>query len=57
MDVPDEWATQAYTTTAYWKVPEGFTIVMVVLLSSVAVAVGFYSLRKRPKTTAISYKL
>jgi hypothetical protein len=57
MDVPDGWAYQNYTSDAYWKVPEGFTIVMVVLLSSAAVAVGFYSLRKRPKTREIHYAL
>ncbi len=50
-DVPNEWGKQSYTSDAYWEVvPEAFTIAVVVLLSSVAVVVSFYCLRKRPKT-------
>jgi hypothetical protein len=57
-DVPDEWGTQTYTQTeAYWEVvPEAFTIAVVVLLSSVAVVVSFYLLRKRPKTESYNLK-
>jgi len=46
-DVPDQWGTQNYQYAAF---PETLTITAVVLLSSVAVAVSFYCLRKRPKT-------
>jgi hypothetical protein len=50
-DVPDEWGVIAgYSQNPY---PEGFSIVFVVLLSSVAVAVGFYFVRKRPKLKAL----
>lgn len=45
-DVPDEWGTQEYQ---YAAIPEALTVGAVVLLSSVAVAVSFYCLRKRPK--------
>ena len=47
-DVPDEWGVIPTNATEPW--PEGFSLGVVVLLSSVAVAVGFYFLRKRPKT-------
>jgi hypothetical protein len=47
-DVPDEWGTNGYSMDPW--IPEGFSIVVVVLLSSAAVAVGFYFARKRPKT-------
>jgi hypothetical protein len=47
-DVPDEWGVISGYSTTPW--PEGFSFVVVVLLSSVAVVVGFYFLRKRPKT-------
>ncbi len=50
-DVPDEWGTQNYQ---YAPIPEALTVVAVVLLSSVAVAVSFYCLRKRPKTQSSS---
>jgi hypothetical protein len=50
-DVPDQWGTQTYENTAF---PETLTITAVVLLSSVAVAVSFYCLRKRPKTESYS---
>jgi hypothetical protein len=56
-DVPDGWATQGYTSDPYWFVPEGLSIAIVVLLSSAAVAVSLYSLRKRPKISKIDYKL
>jgi hypothetical protein len=47
-DVPDEWGMQDYTSDPW--IPESFSIVIVVLLSSVAVAVGFYCLRKQSRT-------
>ncbi len=51
-DVPAEWGVIAtYDMNPY---PEGFSIVAVVLLSSVAVAVGFYFVRKRLKTESYS---
>jgi hypothetical protein len=52
-DVPNEWGVIAnYDPNAY--IPEGFSIVFVVLLSSVAVVVSFYFMRKRPKTASYS---
>jgi hypothetical protein len=45
-DEPDRWGVQNYVTEV---VPEGFSLGVVVLLSSVAVVVGFYCLRKRSK--------
>jgi hypothetical protein len=53
-DVPDEWGLEIGTMDT---IPEAFTIAVVALLSSVAVAISFYSLRKRPKTAKINYKL
>ncbi len=50
-DVPDQWGTQTYQMAAY---PEALTITAVILLSSAAVIVGFYWLRKRPKTESYS---
>jgi hypothetical protein len=51
-DVPSEWGVIAsIDPTPY---PEGFSILFVVLLSSVAVVVSFYFLRKRPKTESYS---
>lgn len=47
-DVPDDWGLEMGTTEPI--VPEALTVVAVVLLSSVAVAVSFYLLRKKPKT-------
>jgi len=47
-DVPDEWGVIANMSQT--PIPEGFSLGVVVLLSSVAVAVSFYFLRKRPKT-------
>ena len=46
-DVPDSWGQ---ITGGAETIPESFTFVVVVLLSSVAVVVGFYFARKRPKT-------
>lgn len=54
-DVPDDWAFNNFSMDNW--VPEGFSIAVVVLLSSTAVAVGFYCLRKRPKTAEIKYTL
>lgn len=48
-DVPDDWGTNGYEPSELW-VPEGFSIGAVLLLSSVAVIVGFYCLRKRSRT-------
>lgn len=51
-DVPAEYGViSTYSTT---PIPEGFSLGVVVLLSSVAVAFGFYCLRKRPKTERYS---
>jgi hypothetical protein len=50
-DVPDDWGLMNAVQETY---PEPLTIGAVVLLSSVAVAVGFYCLRKRPKTERYS---
>ena len=44
-DVPDDWGLETGTTES---IPEPLTIAAVVLLSSVAVIVSFYFLRKRP---------
>jgi hypothetical protein len=46
-DDPSRWGYQNYVTAVF---PEVFSLGVVVLLSSVAVAVSFYCLRKRPKT-------
>ena len=52
-DVPSTWGVIAnYDPEAY--IPEGFSIVFLVLLSSVAVVVSFYFMRKRPKTARYS---
>ena len=52
-DDPTTWGLiYTYTTT----LPDSFSIGVVVLLSTVAVAVGFYFLRKRPKTQSYSAK-
>jgi hypothetical protein len=45
-DVPDDWATNAYSSDPW---PEGFSIAVVVLLSSVALLVGSFFLRKRSR--------
>jgi hypothetical protein len=46
-DNPSRWGYQNYVTAV---VPESFSLGVVVLLSSVAVAVAFYCLRKRSRT-------
>jgi len=46
-DAPDDWGLEYGTTET---IPEALTIGAVIVLSSVAVAVSFYCLRKRPKT-------
>lgn len=46
-DVPDEWGVQNYQSAV---IPEGFSIIVVVLMSTVAIVVGFYCLRKRSGT-------
>ncbi len=51
-DVPDQWGLIPTYSQDPW--PEAFNIVFVALLSTVAVAVGFYWLRKRPKTERYS---
>lgn len=51
-DVPDDWGLETGTMDT---IPEALTVVAVILLSSVAVVVSFYFLRKRPKTE--SYNL
>jgi hypothetical protein len=45
---PNQWATN--TSSAEYWIPEPFSIIVVVLLSSAAVAVSFYCLRRHPKT-------
>lgn len=46
-DVPDEWGTNGYEPETPW--PEGFSIGVVVLLSSVALVAGFFFLRKKSR--------
>ena len=50
-DVPNEWGVQNYVGEV---IPEGFSIIIVVLMSTVAIIVGFYFLRKRPRTESYS---
>jgi len=50
-NVPDDWGQEIGTTANY---PEPLTVAAVIILSSVAVAVSFYCLRKRPKTESYS---
>jgi len=50
-DVPNDWGLMNADNN---PIPEPFTVGAVVLLSSVAVAVSFYLLRKRPKTQSCS---
>jgi len=50
-DIPEGWGLIA----DYGTIPESLSFGIVALLSSVAVAVAFYSIRKRPKT--VNYKL
>ena len=53
-DIPNHWATN--TSSAEYWVPEPFSIIVVVLLSSAAVAVSFYCLRRHPKTEGYNSK-
>jgi hypothetical protein len=53
-DVPYEWGR--VPTNATEPIPEGFSIAVVVLLSSIAVVIGVNFTRKRPKSE-ITYKL
>jgi hypothetical protein len=46
-DVPSEWGLETGNTA---NIPEPLTVAAVVFLSTVAVVVSFYFLRKRPKT-------
>jgi hypothetical protein len=50
-DVPDDWG---FMNASQSTIPEVLTIGAIVLLSSVAVVVSFYCLRKRPKTERYS---
>jgi hypothetical protein len=50
-DVPDEWGLEIGTIET---IPEALTVGIVVLLSSVAVAISFYLLRKRPQLTVMA---
>jgi hypothetical protein len=50
-DVPNDWGIMNYSGD---PIPESLTFGVFVLLSSVAVVVGSYYLRKRPKTTIIT---
>jgi hypothetical protein len=50
-DVPDEWGVQNYVSEV---IPEGFSIIIVVLMSTVAIVVGFYCLRRRPRKESYS---
>jgi hypothetical protein len=52
-DVPDEWGVITSIDPDPY-IPEGFSIVFVVLLSSVAVVVSFYFMRKKQKTARYS---
>jgi hypothetical protein len=52
-DVPDEWGI---ISSAQATVPEGFSLAVVMILSTVAVSAAFYFMRKRPKTTVYSAK-
>jgi hypothetical protein len=49
-DIPEGWGLIA----TYGSIPESFGIVAVLMLSSVAVAVSFFYLRKRPKSRSLS---
>lgn len=52
-DVPDEWGLEIGTTET---IPEALTVGVVIMLSSVAVAVSFYFLRKRPQAKFVTTK-
>jgi len=47
-DIPNQWGT--LTAYAGTPIPEGFSLIVIVLLSSAAAIVGFRYLRKHPKT-------
>jgi hypothetical protein len=51
---PDDPSGWGLIYTYATEIPEGFSVVLVVLLSSVAVAAALYSVRKRPKTKSYS---
>ncbi len=51
-DIPDQWGT--LTGYAGTPIPEGFTLAVIVLLSSAAAIVGFRYLRKYPKTKTLT---
>lgn len=46
-DVPDDWGLEIGTTES---IPESLTIITMVLLSSLAIGISSYLLRKKPKT-------
>ncbi|TRO47427.1 hypothetical protein E2P60_03175 [Candidatus Bathyarchaeota archaeon] len=46
-DVPNDWGTNGYEPSTPW--PEGFSIEIVVLLSSAALVAGFFFLRKKSR--------
>jgi hypothetical protein len=52
-DEPNRWGVQSYVSE---EVPEGFSLGVVVLLSSVALVVGFYFLRKRSRIDKYSVR-
>jgi hypothetical protein len=58
VDDPDTWGTQYYGMSPdgdYWEtVPEGFSIAIVVVLSTAAMVVGFYFLRKKAKPDSLN---
>lgn len=55
MDVPDDWGTESFTMDEYWEtIPESFSIAIAVLLSTAAMVVGFYFLRKKSKPDSIN---
>jgi len=51
-DIPDQWGVIADFSQT--PIPEGFSLLLVVLLSSVALVASFYLLRQRPKTQGLS---
>lgn len=53
-DEPDRYGVEDYTSE---NIPEGFGIAVIVILSSAAVAVSFYFLRKRPQLKVETRKL
>ncbi|MCW4053914.1 MAG: hypothetical protein NWE84_03205 [Candidatus Bathyarchaeota archaeon] len=53
IDEPDRWGVQNYVSEV---VPEGFSLTVVVILSSVALVVAFYFLRKRSRIDKYSVR-